>query len=285
MFPIIKRSGCEATMTKPPRNAIRESEEELIQTAQTAVSHSNWVVGECAGKWTKKYAKGRTDAEFGASIGLSGDQVYQRRRVWETFSDVSEEYPTLKWSHFYVALNWDDASESLAWAEEQQATVSEMRAWRRAQRGEDLTEQSPVDDWGVDPTVSFVPSEPTAVRDPAEFNAGGAGGTGATAAGRETRDALSGVARGAGSAEPEYTPYRRGAGSPAPKTDEAGVVVAERPQPSPEQLLKRMTSSLERLNTALTPEMVKQFRKLPEKPRSRFVQVVGEFSSKVAGLI
>ena len=37
---------------------------------------------------------------FGAMVGLSSDQVYQRRRVWETFGDVSESYPSLKWSHF-----------------------------------------------------------------------------------------------------------------------------------------------------------------------------------------
>ena len=56
-------------------------------------------------------------------IGLSGDQVYQRRRVWEAFADVHQDYATLKWSHFYVALNWDDASECLQWANEMEATV------------------------------------------------------------------------------------------------------------------------------------------------------------------
>ncbi|MBX3438790.1 MAG: hypothetical protein KF861_14950, partial [Planctomycetaceae bacterium] len=119
-----------------------ETEEDLIQRAQEALNQCNWVIGECAAAWTERYARGRTDADFGSRIGLSSDQVYQRRRVWETFGDVRSEYPRLKWSHFYAALNWDDAAECLGWAEEMQATIAEMKAWRRAQHGEDLTERA-----------------------------------------------------------------------------------------------------------------------------------------------
>ena len=117
---------------------VAESEEHLISVARDAVSQCNWVVGECATKWTKKYAKGRTDADFGQMVGLSGDQIYQRRRVWETFGKSVTNYTNLKWSFFYVALNWDDATKCLNWADENEATVAEMRAWRRAQNGEDL---------------------------------------------------------------------------------------------------------------------------------------------------
>jgi hypothetical protein len=73
-----------------------ETEEDLIQRAQEALNHCNWVIGECAAAWAERYARGRTDADFGNRIGLSGDQVYQRRRVWETFSDVRHDYPHLK---------------------------------------------------------------------------------------------------------------------------------------------------------------------------------------------
>ena len=103
-----------------------DSEEQIISRAQSAVSQCNWVVGECAAAWTEKYAKGRTDADFAALVGLSADQIYQRRRVAETFADVRESFPSLKWSHYYVALKWDDAPECLQWAEENEATVAEM---------------------------------------------------------------------------------------------------------------------------------------------------------------
>jgi hypothetical protein len=143
----------------------QETESELISRAQTAVSQCNWVVGECAARWTQRYAKGRTDADFGQLVGLSGDQVYQRRRVWETFGDVRENYPALKWSHFYISLNWDDAPECLQWAEENQATVAELKMWRRTLHGADAVDDSPLDPWGGDPHVSFVPTTPVPVRD------------------------------------------------------------------------------------------------------------------------
>jgi hypothetical protein len=103
---------------------VTETEQELVAQAQVAVSRCNWVVGECAAKWTQKYSKGRTDADFAAKVGLSTDQVYQRRRVWESFAGVRESFPSLKWSHFYAALNWEDAAECFAWTEENEATVA-----------------------------------------------------------------------------------------------------------------------------------------------------------------
>jgi hypothetical protein len=281
-------------MAKTPAVEVRETEEELIVTAQGAVSRCNWVVGECAAKWTRKYAKGRTDADFAESVGLSGDQVFQRRRVWETFGDVYENYPELKWSHFYVALNWDDAPECLQWAEENEATVSEMRAWRRALRGEDLTEP-PIDEWGGgDATVSFVPNEPTVVRNPASAAGGereraasgkAVGGRVTGGAGGETADRLAAVARDSERSEGEYAPFRRGAGSPAPTAVAEDVAVADKPQPPVEQIVKRMTATLERFNKLFTPEMAKQFRRLPEKDRQRFLKAAAELSLKVTELL
>lgn len=276
-------------MTGKSDSAIRETEEQLVVTAQRAVSRCNWVVGECASKWTKKYAKGRTDTDFGALVGLSGDQVYQRRRVWETFGDVFEDYSSLRWSHFYVALNWDDAPECLTWADENEATVAEMRAWRRAQRGEDLTAEPADDDWAGDPMSSFLPEEPTVVRDPATLGGDGArmaaGGAESPIRSGENQEMVAGVARESDSQRADYAPYRRGAGTPAPKEETSDVAVAEKPLPSPGQLIKRVTSSLKRINQALTPEMLKELRGLPEKQRNQLIKEVGELSSKVAALM
>src|SRR5690606_18457203 len=102
-------STASPSQTSTAMSNVKETEDQLIQRAQQALSRCNWEIGDCAAAWTKRLARGRTDADFGALIGLSGDQVYQRRRVWETFNDVHERYGELKWSHFYAALNWDDA--------------------------------------------------------------------------------------------------------------------------------------------------------------------------------
>jgi len=267
---------------------VLETEEELISKAQDALSHCNWVVGECAGKWTKKYAKGRTDADFGAMVGLSSDQVYQRRRVWETFADVSGEYPSLKWSHFYVALKWDDAPECLHWAVENGATVAEMRAWRRLQHGEDLT-TPPFDDEEAGAMIAFVPTDPTLVRDPADSTGDPSRRPSAGAAGERDSESdrarVAAVARESDGGDGSYAPFRQGAGSPAPQANSAGVAVAPRPDASAEQIIMRMTKTLERCQEALTPEVCRQFKKLPDKVRNRFIKAVGELSSKAAGLM
>ena len=147
----------------------QSTEEQLVERAQLAVSSCRWVVGECAAQWTTRYARGRTDADFAAQVGLTPDQIFQRRRVWETFHAVQSQYSELKWSHFYAALTWDDSAECLQWAEETRATVAEMKAWRRARRGEDLDqpgeEESMADLMGAG-AIQFVPDELSHVTDP-----------------------------------------------------------------------------------------------------------------------
>lgn len=263
------------------------SEEELVSVAQTAVSRCNWVVGACAAQWTRKFARGRTDADFGAMVGLSSDQVYQRRRVWETFGDVQGDYPSLKWSHFYVALTWDDAPECLQWAEENQATVAEMKAWRRAMRGEDLLAAAEtVDEWGMDAAIHLSPSAVVPVRDVAGENGSrpreSAGGAARSA---ERGETVSGVARESEQGERPYAPYRADAGSPGPAAKESGTAVAEPPRQSAEELVKRMTTTLERMNKALTPEVLDDCRELPEKVRKRFLKAVGDLGSRAGQLM
>jgi hypothetical protein len=271
-------------MAKKPHLDVTETEDELIQRAQTAVSQCNWSVGECASKWTQKYARGRSDADFAALLGLSPDQVFQRRRVWETFADVHGSYPSLKWSHFYAALTWDDAPECLQWADENQATVAEMKAWRRALRGEDLTVEADANEWGV----TYVPEEAVAVKDPHEFgdpDRRTRGGRGDASADRPAAETVAGVARdSSGNDDSGYSPFRSGAGSPAPKESES-VATAPRPHASPEQLITRMSGTLERINEALTPEVLKAFKTLPEKKRTRFLKAVSGLSTKTARLI
>lgn len=128
----------------------RDDETKLVEIAKAAISTCYWVVGECAALWTQRHAKGRTDADFGTMIGLDGDKVQKRRTVWSTFADVKDNYRRLTWSHFYAGLTWEDSAECFAWAEENQATVAEMKAWRRLQHGEDLELPPSIEQWESD---------------------------------------------------------------------------------------------------------------------------------------
>jgi len=144
-----------------------ESERQLIDRAKLADSDAAWTVGECASLWTQKYAKGRTDEAFARMTGLSAQVVQQRRRVHELFADVSHTYAKLCWSHFYAACAWPDAPECLQWAEDNGANVAEMKAWRRMQRGEDITVE-PDDDECDSGVTSDEEEEQAFVEDAAE---------------------------------------------------------------------------------------------------------------------
>jgi hypothetical protein len=264
-----------------PANS-EETEEQLIQTAQQAISQCRWVVGDCASRWTQRHAKGRTDHDFGVLVGLSGDQVYQRRRVWETFSDVRAQFTTLKWSHFYSALNWDDASDCLQWAEETQATIAEMKAWRRALRGEDLTSEPEASEMQPSGVINYLTGERTFVQDPADFGnvAGARRPPMPSGAGGETDPArLATLARELDPLGDNYAPFNSGAVQPPP-----AEVSEKSPAPealSPEQLAKRLCSTIERCNKALTEEFLSQMDQLPPKLKKRLTVAIEELYEKL----
>lgn len=247
-----------------------ESEASLIQRAQLAVSQCNWEVGECAAIWTKRFSRGRTDADFAALVSLSADQVYQRRRVWETFADVHRNYSTLKWSHFYAALNWDDASECLQWADDVQAGVAEMKAWRRAQRGEDLDVRT------VEDGFDGLPTEPAVASELAPFD-------------HESSFSVSANQGANGDAsDPNLSLAKRIPGSDyAPFKPDATVVPresADRPELTVEQIAKRLTTTIERCHAMLTDDFIAEFSDLPDKVRKRLLKAVEHLSRRVAEL-
>lgn len=253
------------------------SEPALVSLAQQAVSRCNWVVGECASAWTQRYAKGRTDADFGLLVGLSGDQVYQRRRVWDAFHDEYEKFPELKWSHFYVSINWDDAVDCLHWAAENEATVAEMKAWRRAVRGEDMTEDAPPDAFAGDPAAMLMVPAAVEVHDftdgDAPFDADQSGNRAAA------RDQES------GRAETAYAPYRKDAAAvPGEQQPEMGNSNGGNRELSPDQFLRRMTRALQRMTTSLNPQVLQELREAPYEVRAELMDALADFQATVAGL-
>jgi hypothetical protein len=72
-------------------------------------------------------------------VGMERQRVQERRQAYEMFGDVYRLRGNLKWTHFRLAMAWPDTEEFLGWAQENKATVAEMKAWRR---GEDLTDSN-----------------------------------------------------------------------------------------------------------------------------------------------
>ncbi len=260
----------------------QETEDQLVQRAQHALSHCNWEIGECASQWTKRYSRGRSDADFGQLIGLSGDQVYQRRRVWETFADVHANYPNLKWSHFYVVLNWEDAADCLQWANDMASTVAEMKAWRRAQHGEDLSE-APDEEPPFGMADAFLTAGVGMVQDPSTFAQSGNGGFGAPFEsapfdGDGVRGELA-MSAARESTQGEYTPFAKGARGNAAQGENV-----RREELTPEQIVKKVAISLERVLAALSPAVLEDFANLPAPIQQRFLDAVENLQSRAAGL-
>ncbi|MCA9079186.1 MAG: hypothetical protein KDA58_01455 [Planctomycetaceae bacterium] len=254
----------------------QQTEDQLVARAQQALSSCNWTIGECAAEWTQRYSRGRTDADFGQLIGLSGDQVYQRRRVWETFADVYGEYSELKWSHFYVSLNWDDASECLQWANETEATVAEMKAWRRAQRGEDLS-QPAEEEAPFDLPSEFLTATSGTMREAGidEFERGE--GSAMALAGERGETAMSANRQVGGD---DYAPFGAGARGSAPGADERNPAEA-----TTEQIIKRICSTLERADKALTPDVLSELSEVSFSLQQRLRNGLDNLQAKLSGLL
>ena len=254
-----------------------QTEDQLVSRAQQALSSCNWTIGECATEWTQRYAKGRTDADFGQLIGLSADQVYQRRRTWDTFSDVYGEYANLKWSHFYVALNWDDAAECLQWANEIEATVAEMKAWRRAQRGEDLSVPAE-EDAPFDLPSEFLTASTGQVRDATlvGYETSGEGGGLALLDGERSEAAMAANRQTGGDGYAPFNPNARGS---APQDDDKNPAEA-----TTEQVIKRICSALERADKALTPQVLEELSEISFSLQQRLSNACENLHSKLSRL-
>jgi hypothetical protein len=144
-----------------------------------------------------------------------------------------------------------------------------MKAWRRAQRGEDLTETA------SDEPFDLAPAELTLVGEAAPFDVS-APRMGGNTEGRQLATLSAGGTPV--NSTSSYAPFREDAAIPAARDD------VPRPEPTTEQLVKRMTTAIERCQGAMTSEFSRQFGKLPEKTRLRFLKSVEQLSVKAAAL-
>jgi hypothetical protein len=111
-----------------------EAEERIIEAAKAAVAQENLnksEIGRLASEWTQKHADGRTDADFAELVGgLTRSQVTQRRLIYQAFGEVCYASNKLTWTHHREALDWDDAEEWLAEANENGWSVATMKQKR-----------------------------------------------------------------------------------------------------------------------------------------------------------
>ena len=89
-----------------------QGEERLLdamRAIQTDEDSCKWDFGRYASEWTREFSRGRTDAALAAKVGATQQGVTERRSTWKRFGESYSTYSNLSWSHFRVAVGWDDA--------------------------------------------------------------------------------------------------------------------------------------------------------------------------------
>ncbi|MCL2305333.1 MAG: hypothetical protein FWC43_08325 [Planctomycetaceae bacterium] len=101
------------------------------------VSRTNWEKGEVIHRWRTQLRdaglpnSAYSDESWSRRVGnVSPQHVGRLRRVFERFGPAGEQYPSLYWSHFQAALDWDDAEMWLEGANLSQWSVAIMRIKR-----------------------------------------------------------------------------------------------------------------------------------------------------------
>jgi len=204
-----------------------QTDSDLIAKAIDAVSSCNWTIGQCAADWCKRHERGRTSRDFADLIGLTADKTYACQRVWQRFgvSETFKKFPTLKWSHFHTVHNDEDAENSLEWSVENSASVAQLKAFRRMNRGDDLTEEPDPEADEVTPSKSRRPesSDTSDTLKPEPI----------TAPAHDPAE----VSKTTAAAAPAYSPYRADTLSVKPAASPAADVNEAR------QLLRKLTTN------------------------------------------
>ena len=101
------------------------------------ISTTNWEKGQIIVQWrTSLETNGALANEFSDDAwsqlvgGVTPQHVGRLRRTYERFGHVYSEYAGIFWSHFYAALDWDDAEMWLEGAVQSKWSVSKMRQQR-----------------------------------------------------------------------------------------------------------------------------------------------------------
>ena len=121
-----------------------ELSSDYISRWSKLISTTNWEKGQIIFEWrqalmgSESPVSAYSDEAWSRRVGgVTPQHVGRLRRVYERFYESHTVYPGLYWSHFWAALDWDDAELWLAGASEGGLSVSQMRRTRWEATGAD----------------------------------------------------------------------------------------------------------------------------------------------------
>lgn len=127
----------DLTDVKPLSEKAQQQSQPFIGQWNQLISTTNWDKGVIICQWRKSLEDQFADSseysdEAWAQLvgGVSSQHVGRLRRTSERFGHVFHEYSGLYWSHFYAALDWDDAEMWLEGAIQNKWSISQMRHQR-----------------------------------------------------------------------------------------------------------------------------------------------------------
>lgn len=158
---------------------LREASQPFVGRWDRLVSRTNWDKGRIVHEWREALvAADAPPAEFSDDAwsqlvgGVTPQHVGRLRRTFQRFGDQVDVYPTLFWSHFHAAVDWNDAELWLEGAKLNEWSVAQMRRERWEKLGGVGAAPKPEEIVAVESDEDFdaqASGATTEVRDPAEF--------------------------------------------------------------------------------------------------------------------
>jgi hypothetical protein len=117
--------------------ALEQASAEYVGRWNRLVSTTNWEKGRIIHQWRSALAddgapaSACSDDAWSRTVGgVSAQHVGRLRRVFERFGQTHDQFTGLYWSHFFAALDWDDAEMWLEGAIQNEWSVPQMRRQR-----------------------------------------------------------------------------------------------------------------------------------------------------------
>ncbi len=130
----IGESGTSSTPLTPELEAATAP---FVDRWGRLISQTNWEKGRIIFEWRRALAdSGAAASAYADEVwsqrvgGVTPQHVGRLRRVYQRFGEVKDQYPGIFWSHFQVALDWEDAEMWLEGAVQNGWSVAKMRTVR-----------------------------------------------------------------------------------------------------------------------------------------------------------
>lgn len=130
-----------------------EQSSAFIGKWNTLISTTNWEKGAIILQWRQSLkdegapASQYSDDAWSRMVGgVTSQHVGRLRRTSDRFSESFDQFSGLYWSHFYAALEWDDAEMWLEGAIQNKWSVSQMRNQRWETMGKVAADQPKSED-------------------------------------------------------------------------------------------------------------------------------------------